>query len=124
MNVFYFTLIGSLLTGLFFNALLPWWSIALVAGLAAATLGRNQGSAFLGGFCGAGLSWVLAALVIHVKNGGLLTERMTRLILEPLTGSTESWQWIPLLVLISGLVGGMASLTGFALRTALGFRSN
>ncbi len=95
--------------------LLPWWSLAVVAFLVGLVLARSGKAAFLAGFVGAGLSWLLPALWLNTRNDGLLASRVAQLL--PLGGS------VPLLllvtVLVAGLAGGLAALAGAWLRAAL-----
>jgi hypothetical protein len=93
---------------------LPWWSLAVVAfvvGLAIAPSGRV---AFWAGFAGAGLSWVLPATWLSQQNDWLLAGRVARLL--PLGGSQVALVLVTLVV--AGLVGGLAALSGCWLREA------
>ena len=92
----------------------PWWSMAVVAfivGLAIAPSGRV---AFVAGFVGAGLSWLVPAAWLSYQNDGLLAHRVAQLI--PLGGSAVAL--VIVTGLIAGLVGGLAALAGVWLRGA------
>jgi hypothetical protein len=90
----------SLLAGMF----LPWWTIAIVSFLVALLLIRSVGLAFLAGFAGVFLLWTLLASWIDVRNDSILSSKIAQIL--PLGGSSI------LLVLITGLIGGLVG--GFA----------
>jgi hypothetical protein len=106
-------LIAVLLTaalGFVAGKFLPWWSIALVAFLVALLVQQSLGRGFLAGFLGIFLLWGVLALWIDVKNDGVLSQQIAKLL--PLGGSSI------LLILVTGLVGalvgGFAAMTGSA----------
>lgn len=94
------TALLSFISGLF----LPWWGIAVAALLVAVVIHQKAGKAFLSGFLGVFLLWAALAWWIDMKNNGVLSERMAHLL--PLGGSRL------LLILVTGLVGGLVA--GFA----------
>jgi hypothetical protein len=63
---------------------LPWWIITPVALLAGLALGCTGGRAFLAGFAGIGLGWLVLAGWQHGQNAGRLAHRVAQLI--PLGG--------------------------------------
>ncbi|TGE19709.1 hypothetical protein [Hymenobacter elongatus] len=94
---------------------LPWWSITPVC-LAAAFVARPHGGwAFLAGFAGVGLGWLILAAWWNVENDGLLAHRVAQLL--PLGGN--SWALVVLTAVLGGLVGGLAALAGAWLRQAV-----
>lgn len=110
-------LVATLLTatlGFVAGKFLPWWSIALIAFLVALLMKQNIGRGFLSGFLGIFLLWGVLALWIDVKNDGVLSRQIARLL--PLGGSSV------LLILVTGLVGalvgGFAGMTGSAVYPA------
>lgn len=81
----------------------PWWTMAIVA-LALGYLFQNKGViSFLAGFIGVGLLWFIIAYRVDVSSQSLLTEKINRIF--PLNVFI-------LMVIVGGLVGGFAALTG------------
>jgi len=100
-----------LMLGFVFQLLLPWWVSGLVAFGLAFALAKSGRQAFVAGFAGIGLGWLLLSLYFHVRNAGLLTEKMGALFQLP-----QSWLLLPLGLLLGGLVGGTAALAGLYCR--------
>jgi hypothetical protein len=91
--------------------LLPWWFMAVIAFAAAYFFGKKPGKAFLAGFFGVFLAWLVLALFKSVPNDNILATRVAYLMQLP--------NWIVLLMvtgIIGGLVGGMAALSGALVR--------
>lgn len=107
MRLFLYVLVG----GIAFQLFLPWWVSALVAFALAFALAKNGLQAFVAGFAGIGLGWLLYSLFFHWRNAGLLTEKMGILFQLP-----QSWLLLPLGLLLGGLVGGTAALAGLYCR--------
>ena len=97
-------LLLSFIAGLF----LPWWSIAIVAFLVALLIPQSIGKSFLAGFLGVFLLWGILALWIDVKNGSVLSQKMSQLFSLGKAGL--------LLVLITALIGALVA--GFAAMSA------
>ncbi|GAA4351981.1 hypothetical protein GCM10023185_11140 [Hymenobacter saemangeumensis] len=95
--------------------LLPWWSLAVVAFALGFLLARSGKAAFWAAFAGGGLSWLLPALWLNLRNDGLLASRMAGLL--PLGGSAALM--VVVTGLVAGLVAGLAALAGQRLRAAL-----
>jgi len=94
---------------------LPWWVVTPLCFLLAAWRGGRGGRAFLAGFLGIGLGWLVLAGGLSTQNNGLLAHRMAQLL--PLGG-------FPILLVlvtavVGGLVGGLAALAGAWTRTAV-----
>ena len=98
----------SFIAGLY----LPWWSIAIVAFLAALLMQPRIGFGFLAGFLGVFLMWAAVAFWIDTANESILSHKVA--LLFPLGGSSL------LLILVSafvgGLVGGFAAMAGSCIR--------
>lgn len=94
---------------------LPWWVITPLCLLLAAWRGPTGGRAFLAGFLGVGVGWLLLAGWLHIQNDGLLSHRVAQLL--PLGG--QGWLLVLLTAVVGGLVGGLAALTGAWLRSAV-----
>ncbi len=91
--------------------LLPWWSCAVVCFLVALFARQSGGRAFLIGFLGVGIFWLVAALLHDVANEHILSTRMAALFKLP-----NYWLFILVTVFIGGLVGGMAAWVGATLK--------
>lgn len=98
------TALLSFVAGLY----LPWWSVALAAFLVALVVKQKAFQAWLSGFLGVGLLWVLVAIIKNSGNDGVLAKKIADLF--SLNGS------VILLIVITGfvgaLVGGLGALTG------------
>jgi hypothetical protein len=95
---------------------LPWWSLAVVAFLVCFWRSSGGGRAFLSGFLGVAIVWLLYALLIQFRTDGLFVGRMSELLFKTNT------QVLPVVVtaLIGGLVGGLAGLSGYLVKQATG----
>jgi len=90
---------------------LPWWSMAIGAAIVGFASGNSALKSFAAGLIGVGLLWFFMALYIDVATDSILTAKVEKILpLHPFI----------LTVLIGGLVGGLASLTGALARS---FRS-
>lgn len=94
---------------------LPWWSLAIVAFSVCAWRSTSGGQAFMAGFVGTVLVWLVYALIIHLHTNGIFTSRMGLLLFK--SGSAV----LPLVVtaILGGLVGGLSGLTGFLTRRSI-----
>lgn len=104
----------SLLTQL----LLPWWSLAIVAFLVCFWRSSGAIHAFLYGFVGVAVIWLAYALLIHTRTDGIFTARMSSLLFK----ANNAVMPMVVTVILGGLVGGMAGLSGFFVRQATGNR--
>ena len=108
----------SLFLGLFVacfiaQLLLPWWwVVAPICALGGFWLGRSGGTAFGAGFLGVGLGWVLAATVPWLLTGSALPGRVAALLNLPGGG----FVLVAMAGLMSGVMGGLATVTGWWLR--------
>ncbi|GAC1593510.1 MAG: hypothetical protein NVS3B19_15710 [Ginsengibacter sp.] len=103
----------SFLAGIFF----PWWTIAIVGFLAAMIIRLSPGLSFFAGFIANFVLWTAMAFWISTKNDHLLAHKISLIILKIDNPA--------LLILISGLIGGlitgMGSLTGSLLAKRIWF---
>lgn len=86
---------------------LPWWSVAVIAFLVSWLIGLKPGKAFLAGFLGIAIFWLIAALCHDIPNDHILSRRMATLFHLPGYGL-----FIIVTVFIGGLVGGIAAWAG------------
>jgi hypothetical protein len=94
--------------GLYF----PWWTIAIAAFVAVLLIPMGSGKAFLSGFLGIFVLWLLLAWWIDLKNQHVLSKKVAQIF--PLAGS--SFLLILVTAFIGGLVGGLAAMSGSYLR--------
>lgn len=92
---------------------LPWWSFVIPVALIAAWRKHSPAQAFLTGFAGVFILWVVVAALKDMANEHILATKVASIL--PLGGSYI------LLILITGfvgaLLGGLSSLTGSFLRS-------
>lgn len=102
-------LIGTL--AYFAPYILPWWSLALLAGLVGFLLPGHGLNSFISGLLAGGGAWLFLAWRIDQGTNSILSSKMVQLfpISDPIY-----------LVIISGLIGGIVaafgSLTGTSFR--------
>lgn len=102
------TALASFAVGLFF----PWWSLTIAAFLVAFFSKTTSLESFLAGFLGVFLLWSIMAWSISSSNDHILAHRMSQVIIK----NDSPF----LLVLLTGLAGGMSS--GFAAWCGTSFR--
>jgi len=91
--------------------LLPWWSVAIVCFIVAVFARQGGARAFLMGFLGIGLLWLVEALVRDIPNHHILSTRMAAIFKLPSYGL-----FIVVTIVIGGLVGGLAAWSGALLQ--------
>lgn len=89
----------------------PWWIIAVVAVVAGFLSRLSTGKAFLAGFSGIALLWLVVALYRDLPNDHILSARMAQLFSLPSFGL-----FIAVIVLIGGIVGGLSAWSGAQIR--------
>lgn len=108
-------LISILLTALLsFTAglYLPWWSIAVCGFIVSALILQPPMKAFLAGFLGVFLLWLVFSWIIDSRNNHILSQRIAAIL--PFGGM--SLLLILITALVGGLVTGMAALSASYLR--------
>ena len=93
------TIIGCLVVQYF----LPWWTIAIVAFGFGYYFNSKGAISFLSGFISVGILWLIMAYTIDASTKSILTEKINKLF--PLNVYV-------LMIIVGGLVGGFAALTG------------
>ena len=92
---------------------LPWWWVVTpICAVGGFWWGRAGGATFAAGFVGVGLGWALAATVPWLLTGSALPGRVATLLSLPGGGPAV----IILAGVMSGLLGGLAAVTGWWLR--------
>lgn len=105
---FFIHLIATLVICYVLQSFLPWWTMAVGAFTVAYLLGNKGFPSFAAGFLGVGLLWIGFAFYVDVLTNSILTEKINRLL--PVNSFV-------LTLMIGGLVGGFASLTGSLIRS-------
>ena len=109
------TALLSFIAGLY----LPWWSIAIMAFLAALFIRPTIGTGFLAGFTGIFLLWFLLSFWIDMANESILSRKVA--LIFPLEGN--SLLLILVTALVGALVGGFAAMAGSSLSFMIKRRS-
>lgn len=91
----------------FAEIFLPWWSVVICAFLVNLILPTKGFNAFLSGFLGVGLLWLVFAWAINANTDGLLTTKVAQLFELNKAGLI-----VALTGLLGGITGGFAALTG------------
>lgn len=91
---------------------LPWYSFAITSFTVGVAIKQKSFNAFITGFLGVAILWVILAALKDIPNEHLLSTKVASVL--PLGGS-----WVVLLLvtgLVGGLVSGLAALTASFLR--------
>lgn len=91
---------------------LPWWSIALCAFIVSVLILQAPLKAFLAGFLGVFLLWLIFSWSIDAANDQILSHKIAQIF--PLNGI--SFLLILVTAIVGGLVSGLAALSGSYLR--------
>jgi positive regulator of sigma E activity len=86
---------------------LPWWTLAIGSFVVAFLFDNKSWPAFAAGFLGVGLLWLGVAGYVSVVTDSVLTTKLNQLL--PINS-------FAITVLVGGLVGGLAALTGSLFR--------
>jgi hypothetical protein len=93
------------------QSLLPWWTLVLPCLAVSFLMGRSGTGSFFAGFFGVGLLWLGLSLYIDWATASPLSQKIavlfpgkSVLLLRAIT------------VLVGGLVGGFASLSGYSVK--------
>ncbi len=92
----------------------PWWIIAVVSFIFGFITDLQKGRAFLAGFFGIGIFWLIAALCRDIANHHILSQKMAVIFHLP-----HYSLFILVTVLIGAIVGGLSALSGIMLRKVL-----
>ncbi len=115
------TIIALGVTGLLAYAgelLFPWWIAVTAAFITGYIFGRKGWQAFLIGFGGIFLLWLIYALLLNMQSGGLMAGKIGLLF-----GLGKPWLMAVVSALIGGLAAGTGSLAGFQFRSLMLFRT-
>lgn len=94
---------------------LPWWSVAIIAGLIAFLL-NTKAKSFLTGFTAIALLWGFLAYHLNVANGELLAGKVAAMfsVNETISnlGGLNPLRLVYMTAILGGLVGGLGAMTG------------
>ena len=91
---------------------LPWWSVAVCAFVVSVLIIQQPFRAFLAGFAGVLLLWLILSWWVDAANDQILSHKIAQIF--PLGGA--SFLLILVTAIVGGLVGGLAALSGSYLR--------
>lgn len=86
---------------------LPWWSIAAASFLVLLLIPLRPLTAFLAGFSGIFLCWLIVAWLRNNANEGILAAKMAKVF----GLNDSSFLLILLIAVVGGLVGGFSALS-------------
>lgn len=90
------------------QSFLPWWTMAVGAFMVAYLIGNKGFAAFVAGFIAIAFLWLGMAFYIDALTHSILTEKINRLL--PINAFVAT-------LIVGGLVGGFASLTGALMKS-------
>jgi len=90
---------------------LPWWSLAIVSFLVTLIIAIKPGKAFLAGFLGIAIFWLIAVLLKDIPNDHILSGRMAALFHLP-----NYFLFSVVTILAGSLIGGLAAWSGALFR--------
>lgn len=101
-------LLATVIICFILQSFLPWWTMAVGAFAVAYLMGNKGFPSFLAGFLGVAVLWIAMAFYIDALSNSILTEKINRLL--PINAFLAT-------LIVGGLVGGFASLTGSLTRS-------
>ncbi|MDW3210814.1 MAG: hypothetical protein R8N23_13140 [Reichenbachiella sp.] len=81
----------------------PWWLAIIAAALVAFFMPGNNFNAFLSGFMGVGLVWMVMAWKVDVETNSIMSNKMVQIF--PVDD-------VSMLIIITAIIGGMAGALG------------
>ncbi|MCC6282675.1 MAG: hypothetical protein IT262_18875 [Saprospiraceae bacterium] len=86
---------------------LPWWSLTPIAALAIFMFPLSGGKSFSTGFFAGSMLWLIAAMLLNIRNAGMLSAKVGQLFM-----GMQSWHLLALTAFLGGLLAGFGALTG------------
>jgi hypothetical protein len=86
---------------------LPWWSLVIIAGIAAMLFPLKPWKGALTAFSAGFLLWFISALLFNIANGGILAARVGQLF-----NGLGSGQLLAITALLGGVTAALGSLCG------------
>ncbi|MBS1558929.1 MAG: hypothetical protein JST69_09400 [Bacteroidetes bacterium] len=102
-----YQIVATLIVCFIVQSFLPWWTMAIVAFAFGYYYNLPGWVSFLAGFISVGLLWFAKAFYIDITTQSILSDKVNKLL--PLN-------LFVMMILIGGLVGGFAALTGTVLK--------
>lgn len=100
-------IISTLIIGYIGQQFLPWWSIALIAGVLSFIFSLRVGISFWVGFLAVALLWGGYAGYLSALNEGILAARMGKVF-----GGLSGMLLVIITGILGGVFGGLGALTG------------
>ncbi len=94
-----------------FQTWLPWWTLVLPCVVVSFLAGRNATASFFAGFLAVGILWLGLSVYIDIITASTLSQKVAGLFPGQSVTVLRS-----IMVLVGGLVGGFASLSGFSIK--------
>lgn len=91
---------------------LPWWSIIFCSAFMAFVLPGSNINAFISGFLGIGLLWMIVAWTLDVEANSILSSKVVQL----LPRVNDPAMLVVLTGVLGGVVGGFSAFTGNSFR--------
>jgi len=92
--------------------LFEWWTVAIASFIGGAILGKSSGETFVKGMVAVIIVWLLMVCYYHFSTQGILSNKIAQIL--PVGGNVTVL--IVVTVLIGGIVGGWAAMSGFLVR--------
>ncbi len=89
-----------------------WWFFAIATFLVSFAFGESTLKSFFTGFISVFLLWLSLSIVISVSNNFILIEKVGALLSLP-----SSILLIPITAFLGGILGALASVSGYLLKT-------
>jgi len=93
------------------GGLMPWWGGVVIAALVSLSIPTTSFSAFVSGFIGVGLLWMVLAWTIDIESQGLLTDKVATVF-----NAADSIYLVVGAGAIGAFAGGLGSVTGNSFR--------
>ncbi len=106
MKLFLATILIALLSAVA-EYFFPWWTMAVIAFLVCLLMELKPGKAFIAGFMGIALFWLIAVLLKDIPNNHILSRRMAALFHLP-----HFALFIVVTVFLGSLIGGLSGWSG------------
>jgi hypothetical protein len=100
-------IVSVLIIGYIGQQFLPWWSIALIAGVLSFIFSLRVGISFWVGFLAVALLWGSYAGYLNTINEGILAARMGKVF-----GGLNGILLVIITGILGGVFGGLGALTG------------
>ncbi len=89
----------------------PWWMIVVVPLVVHIWRPTSYGLSFLSGFMAIATTWLVYGWYQHDASAGMMTERIAQIFTLP-----NPFWLLAITVVVGGLVGGFAAMTGFSFK--------